>query len=44
MGHYLAKHFAAIFGTIDGDLATYGIKDYTIKNMTLEQVFLAIGD
>ena len=44
LGHYLAQHFAEIFGSIDGDLEMYGIKDYTVKNMTLEQVFLAIGD
>ena len=44
LGHYLAQHFGEIFGNIDDDLGLYGIKDYTIKNMTLEQVFLAIGD
>ena len=44
MGHYMAQHFHQIFGEIDADLEKFGIKNYTIKNMTLEQVFLAIGD
>ena len=44
MGHYMAQHFDQIFGEVDVDLEKFGIKNYTIKNMTLEQVFLAIGD
>lgn len=44
MGHYLLQHFHEIFREVDADLEKYGIKNYTIKNMTLEQVFLAIGE
>ena len=44
MGHYMAQHFHEMFGEIDADLGKFGIKNYTIKNMTLEQVFLAIGE
>ena len=38
------EHFERIFGEIDSDLARFGIKSYSIRNMTLEQVFIAIGD
>lgn len=44
LGHYMAQYFDEMFNVIDRDLENYGIKHYAIKNMTLEQVFLAIGD
>ena len=44
LGHYLAQHFKDIFEQVDRDLEGHGIKAYVIKNMTLEQVFLAIGE
>ena len=40
----MAACFGEIFAQVDGDLARFGIKSYTIRNMTLEQVFLAIRD
>ena len=42
--NYIASHFRPIFYDIDSDPARFGIKDYRIKNMTLEQVFIAIGE
>ena len=40
----MAKNFGRIFQEVDPNLERYGIKSYRIRNMTLEQVFLAIGD
>ena len=40
----MAKEFGPLFEQVDANLQTYGIKDYRIKNMTLEQVFIAIGE
>ena len=44
LGHYLVANFGEIFREIDANPENFGIKSYTIKNMTLEQVFLAIGE
>jgi len=44
LAYYMAAHFEQIFTEVDANLETFGIKSYVIKNMTLEQVFLAIGD
>lgn len=44
LAHYMAKEFRPLFEQIDANLQAYGIKDYRIKNMTLEQVFIAIGE
>ena len=41
---YMSSLFNEIFTEVDGNLERFGIKSYAIKNMTLEQVFLAIGD
>ena len=40
----MAAFFGEIFAEVDRDLARFGIKSYSIRNMTLEQVFLAIRD
>ena len=42
--NYLAPRFQEIFAPIDREPERFGIKAYTLKNMTLEQVFIAIGD
>lgn len=42
--NYMAARFNDIFAAVDADPASFGINSYTIKNMTLEQVFIAIGD
>lgn len=39
-----ARHFNELFEQIDRDLVRYGIRNYTIRNMTLEQVFIAIAE
>ena len=44
LGHYLASHFREIFSSIDNEKERYEIKQYSIRNMTLEQVFIAIGE
>ena len=44
LGNYMALHFAEIFTVIDRDLQHFGIRSYSIKNMTLEQVFIAIRE
>ena len=44
LSHYMAPSFKEIFVEVDGDLARYGIQSYQIRNMTLEQVFLTIGE
>ena len=44
LGNYFAAHFRSIFSVVDNDLEKFGIKSYSIRNMTLEQVFLAIGE
>ena len=40
----LSGSFQEIFLHVDADPASFGIKSYTIRNMTLEQVFIAIGE
>ena len=40
----MAKRFGEIFQEVDRDLEGFGIKSYRIQNMTLEQVFLTIGE
>ena len=44
LGNYISSAFGEIFDVVDQDLPRYGIQEYRIKNMTLEQVFIAIGD
>ena len=44
LANYMAKNFGNIFQEVDPNLERYGIRSYRIRNMTLEQVFIAIGD
>ena len=44
LGNYMAPRFEEIFHEIDNDLPRLGIRSYRIKNMTLEQVFVASGE
>ena len=36
LAHYMSAHFGEIFGMVDSDPERYNIKEYRIKNMTLE--------
>ena len=43
LGNYNARHFKEIFTPIDSEKERFDISSYTIRNMTLQQVFLEIG-
>ena len=42
--NYMSFRFKQLFDQIDADVTRYGIKSYKIQNMTLEQVFINIGE
>jgi len=42
--NYMAAYFSDIFAEVDQGFLRFGIKSYSIRNMTLEQVFLSNGD
>ena len=44
MANYLASQFESIFSEVDAEPERFGIENYRIRNMTLEQVFIAIGE
>ena len=44
MANYLASQFEQIFSEVDAEPDKFGIESYRIRNMTLEQVFIAIGE
>ena len=37
----ISKHFSTIFEKIDNNKQMYGIKDYIVRNSTMEEVFIA---
>ena len=40
----ISSRFKPLFDDIDGDKQKYGIKDYSIRCSTLEEVFIKIGE
>ena len=42
--YQIADQFTTLFGEIDENKEQYGIKDYTLRSSTLEEVFITLGE
>ena len=38
-----APHFKDVFSSLDRDLRTYGVRSYSMRVATLEEVFIELG-
>ena len=40
----ISARFSSLFDEIDKNKATLGIKDYSVRSSTLEEVFISLGE